>query len=637
MSRTSGKASCPCLSRAEVYESVSNCDFSATKEGFAPCDRDSCFPLDFGTGFCTHWELEYDASCLAGGDIPDYCLDQWCYVDYDKCKLSSERMTLSRLHPELTNLYFSYSTCYSDDSAFQEFIDNRAILARTNLTVSIPENLFPGHYKLNEYGKVSPGGPEEHDVSVPFQGYMIDYFDAILKNADMVKTANYRTRTRGSDTVFNSSSWMAAVRDVQVGVSDLALGVFWMTTERLYMTSFTAPIATDRVLLAVRKPLEKNSILFELQKLKNPLTTNLWLLLLVAIIVVVILSIWFSSEDAENSRPWHAFRNKKWKRASPKERIYITVNTVFESFLEVATDFCGAAVGHDWQATLQYKILMFGFALFIMIFVSAYVANLAAFLTQSSTSSYIRSVPDAIAKKATICSFNGIRDELTGTWGRAKFKFTESFYSPQELMDLWDSGICDVLAINEMDGKSDINFIRMLNERDIVLTSSMIIDIPIAFPVKKDLARQISYWLYRGEKESNIRFMQFWNANNPTDEQVRYYQMSELESNELAPITIQNMLLPYIVLFLCIIGGIVIKLRRKEDGDTEVTDEMSENTYDDVHIAQPLGAEKHNGDRSSSTKANVIAVPVVVDKYGENFEHTFKKSIFEAIEKHKAD
>ena len=57
------------------------------------------------------------------------------------------------------------------------------------------------------------------------------------------------------------------------------------------------------------------------------------------------------------------------------------------------------------------KILMFGFAFFILIAVSAYVANLAAFLTRSLGTS-INTMEAAVKERLVICAHPAVESEL---------------------------------------------------------------------------------------------------------------------------------------------------------------------------------------------------------------------------------
>tara|TARA_B100000795_G_scaffold57680_1_gene38227 strand:+ start:1812 stop:1970 length:159 start_codon:yes stop_codon:yes gene_type:complete len=47
---------------------------------------------------------------------------------------------------------------------------------------------------------------------------------------------------------------MCQVNDVALGIADIGCSLFWMTAERLEMSSFTANIFSDQFYLFVPKP-----------------------------------------------------------------------------------------------------------------------------------------------------------------------------------------------------------------------------------------------------------------------------------------------------------------------------------------------------------------------------------------------
>ena len=87
--------------------------------------------------------------------------------------------------------------------------------------------------------------------------------------------------------------------------------------------------------------------------------------------------------------------------------------------------FCSAGVEQDKGASLPYKMLMFGFSFFILIVVSAYVANLAAFLTQSLPD-FVGTMEAAIENGYSICAHPVQQSQLEIAWPRAKFVFSKS-------------------------------------------------------------------------------------------------------------------------------------------------------------------------------------------------------------------
>ena len=103
------------------------------------------------------------------------------------------------------------------------------------------------------------------DDSVVWEGVLVDYFHKLeeyfAKLADRVSSYTgvgspkwLLTWTSASSRAQHSSSWTAAVNDVALGIADIGCSLFWMTAERLEMTSFTANLLSDQFHLFVPKP-----------------------------------------------------------------------------------------------------------------------------------------------------------------------------------------------------------------------------------------------------------------------------------------------------------------------------------------------------------------------------------------------
>lgn len=77
-----------------------------------------------------------------------------------------------------------------------------------------------------------------------------------------------------------------------------------------------------------------------------------------------------------------------------RKRAYLRL--FLDAFLEKGMFFFSAGIEQDTGASLPHKLLMFGFGFFILIAVSAYVVNLAAFLTQSAVETSFGSMKEVI-------------------------------------------------------------------------------------------------------------------------------------------------------------------------------------------------------------------------------------------------
>ena len=118
------------------------------------------------------------------------------------------------------------------------------------------------HYKLDQPGgePLTSSAPYElshyRDDSVPWEGVLVDYFAKLAASSytGLGSPKWVLTWTSASSRAQHTSSWTAAVNDVALGIADIGCSLFWMTAERLEMSSFTANLLSDQFYLFVPKP-----------------------------------------------------------------------------------------------------------------------------------------------------------------------------------------------------------------------------------------------------------------------------------------------------------------------------------------------------------------------------------------------
>ena len=130
---------------------------------------------------------------------------------------------------------------------------------------------------------------------------------------------------------------------------------------------------------------------------------------------------------------------------------------------------------------------------------SAYVANLAAFLTSSSLN-YVGTVQEVIENGMTICAVPTLETDLVRAHPNANYVFNQDKNGFHDLLNDYDAGNCDVLAIGRMDTTGDIELMDKFCNRSLVYTNSLFVENAIAFPIRADLAAGLSYWIYQGKK-----------------------------------------------------------------------------------------------------------------------------------------
>ena len=500
---TAGKDGCLCTDESTTLASI-------TKRSCTTADGDDngvllsaegpCVNYMYGSLNCLRHDLNVDPACNAtspeGGEstIPEYCQHRWCYVDAKSCgKDSLERVFRSTYFPAHmgVDLFYSYTTCNSSDAHWNP---HKYVAELGSIKAAIPSYTLPFIYKRSPADDdiLSEIGEEYYEDSVPFEGVHIEFVRSLQSVADGEFNVTYTHGTRANKLIHKTSAYTAAVQDIEDGLVDLAVGPFWITGERLKMSAFTMPIVYDRTILVIPKPGTQGSLSAQTKKVLAPFETGVWVLLLLIIAFTGLLSVWFSGKR---------FYQKKRSNRPDKSKY---ARLALDEFLRKGIFFCSAGVEQDEGASLSHKLLMFGFGFFILIVVSAYVANLAAFLTRSMPK-YIGTMEEVVDAGLQVCAHPALREEYKIAWPTANFVFNESgaedFYG---LIEDYDNGRCDVIAIGSVETLADMDMLNMFCTRDLVMTDSLVLENPIAYPIRADLGEQFSYWIYEAEKYHGI-------------------------------------------------------------------------------------------------------------------------------------
>jgi len=589
---TLGKTECPCIDATEALSVLSNCvreDYE-TSPGILinrGVNEINCVPLSYGS-FCQSHDLINDPSCFSGDSqnstnvdlfkkqtdlIPEYCSKQWCYVDEKKCKESSELLYQSDSTVP-SNLFHSYTTCGSGADSWLDFHTTKSVRNKV-IQVTIPAIRFPMHYKTKD-GKVDES--LYSDDSVPFEGWIIDYLNTISDISNITKFT-FTHRSGGSDKAIPGSIFTAAVYDVQVGISDMAAGMFWVTPERSRMTAFTTPLTLDRVYLWAKSVAPKespNSVVRYILKAKgvmDPFDTNLWILLLLTLFLASIVSVWLANDDGIFGLWKRRFKSKKWINGSLDDKFVIMMKTLLDSFLAHEIMFFTGGIDINLEGSLEERIFMAGFAFFVLITISAYTANLTAFLTKSHSNFSFTSVTDA----TSICAHPDLMEDL------------KRRHPYRAMAETFKNGDCDAVAASELDILNNKEREQLFCDADLVVTDISVTEIPIAFPIDKDLTAGMSHWLAEGEKlqtmykkESvHISFEKYQKLNEPKT--PCKLELAE-QSNDKLSLTPEQMSWVFIYLGLGLIIAVIIHFysRRKKAIKTATAMQRDTTTYIDI-------------------------------------------------------
>lgn len=209
------------------------------------------------------------------------------------------------------------------------------------------------------------------------------------------------------------------------------------------------------------------------------------------------------------------------------------------------------------KSSLPTKLLLFGFGFFILIAVSAYVANLAAFLTLSGTSDAVKSIDQAVASGYRICAHPALKKEYQIAYPNANFYFHEDGNEFAGVMDDYLAGKCQVLAIGYEDTSMDTSFLESMCTNELVYTTSVVAEVPMAFPLRQGINSGVSYWMYQGERLGVT--LQTSKDEFPTQVGCDVHLSDEAEGDEMDEITVKNFFLP--IMFFLVFAAIAVMIQ----------------------------------------------------------------------------
>mmetsp|Transcript_36003 Transcript_36003/g.63128 ORF Transcript_36003/g.63128 Transcript_36003/m.63128 type:complete len:701 (+) Transcript_36003:59-2161(+) len=573
MTMAIGRKECPCTNVTGTFASLSDrhCDLPSGENGIRLTLGGSCVPFSYGSSQCLLHDLLYDPRCNVDdadeGIIEAYCVRPFCYVDVATCKRESyERVYRSSYFPfeSEVDIFYSYSTCNSsadDWLAVEEDIVGSRALGGISIDANVPYYVLPMMYKRDPSSGeiISAPDSEYYDDNIPYEGVYINYVKMIeeISKGD-IQNITLTHRSKVSSRVHPGSSFTAAVQDIKDGLVDLSIGPFWITGQRLKMASFTLPLVYDKTFLVIPRPGTNDTYNDQIKKVLAPLSGGLWGILFAIILVAALLSVWFSDRSEstmnQNDRRMGLQRNIPKK----KRRKIAYARLALDSFLQKGSFFFSAGVDQDENASLPNKLLLFGFGFFILIAVSAYVANLAAFLTLSTTES-VNTMNGAVAAGMTICAHPALKAELEVAWPDAKFYFNEQAMDFAGMLEDLDAGKCRVMAVGYEDTSMDTAYLEKLCERDLVYTDSLVVEVPIAFPIRANLAAGFSYWMYQGERLGVL--LQTAKDEFPQETTCNiYFPQGDSETSDYAKISVKNMFLPIMFFVACTVLAVILQI-----------------------------------------------------------------------------
>lgn len=190
----------------------------------------TCLPSNYGSSECTSWNADLLPECTVHDgtkEAIELCTFEWCFVDRHNCNRTSHPSQISTSEIEPEALYFSYTTCGYVEP-FRVSSSKERAMSKSPLRITYPGD---DYYWLNTVeGGLKEGVVVDMFVKAMHESHDVEYVEVPLLN---------RSREQ-----YPTSTYSACTHQVALGESDLCIGNFWVTSERLSMTTFASPYHT---------------------------------------------------------------------------------------------------------------------------------------------------------------------------------------------------------------------------------------------------------------------------------------------------------------------------------------------------------------------------------------------------------
>ena len=182
------------------------------------------------------------------------------------------------------------------------------------------------------------------------------------------------------------------------------------------------------------------------------------------------------------------------------------------------------------------KIVNLGWQVLIVLSLTCYTANLAAFLSTQNVGEYWNSMEAAINGNAQMCAYGSLQAELEArqpvsdrsfigsaclfhcracagklsrcrvwTLQRGQFIYRDSIPA---MLDSYESGECNAIVLGQPDIRMSKPIFEWFCDNNVVSSGVVVIEQPIALPARPEIVAGLSYWLRLGEK-SGLVFSDF--------------------------------------------------------------------------------------------------------------------------------
>lgn len=223
-----------------------------------------------------------------------------------------------------------------------------------------------------------------------WEGYCVD----LIRELSKIGNFKYELRVLEGELASHGTrnekgEWNGLIRELIDGRADISVADLTITYERESVVDFTMPFMSLGIGILVKKPTKASPKLFEFML---PLAPEVWIYLITAFVGVTLFLFMvarFSPYEWHNPHPCEQEAEELTNDFTMKNTLWFTIGCLMQQGCDIM------------PGALSTRVMAAAWWFFILILVSSYTANLAAFLTVERMDNPIQSADD-LAKQTKV-------------------------------------------------------------------------------------------------------------------------------------------------------------------------------------------------------------------------------------------
>ncbi|KAK4881573.1 hypothetical protein RN001_004892 [Aquatica leii] len=269
-----------------------------------------------------------------------------------------------------------------------------------------------------------------------FEGFSIDLIKALAEiegfKYNFIRNEDDLNGSWNSET----GKWNGMINDILTGTGDLAIGDLTITKDRQNAVDFTEPFMSLGVQILYKKPTTSSPSFFSFAA---PFTSDVWLLILLTIFVMCcMLYITARLCPSEWINPYPCVENPRYLKNT-----YNFSNCVWLIIANLMQE--GADFGPRGLST---RVLSSFWSFFILIMISTYTANMAAFLTAEKEEWPFTNIDELVSRSQKLgINYGAVKSGATyKLFKETEDKVLKTAYEymedhPEVMVDYFDDGV----------------------------------------------------------------------------------------------------------------------------------------------------------------------------------------------------